>query len=67
MAAFLLLSVNFLGCYIQENASGFCNFVICLAVLYKIICIQFFICIILCVLLFYAFVTRESQSVLCNV
>jgi len=35
---------------------------ICLAVLYKIICLQYFICILLSVL-FYVFVTRESPSV----
>jgi len=42
---------------------GILQFYICLASLYKIICLQFFICILLSVLLFYAFVTRESPSV----
>jgi len=35
----------------------------CLAVLYKIISLQFFICILLRVLLFYVFATRDSPSV----
>jgi len=42
---------------------GIFQFYICLAVLYKIICLQFFICILLPVLLFFVFVTRESPSV----
>jgi len=41
---------------------GILQFHICLAVLYKIICLQFFISILLSVLLFYVFVTRESPS-----
>jgi len=31
--------------------------------MHKIICLQFFICILLSVLLFYVFVIRESPSV----
>ena len=42
---------------------GILQFYICLAVMYKIICLQFLICIFLSVLLFYVFVTRESPSV----
>jgi len=42
---------------------GILQFYICLADLYKIICVQFFISILLSVLLFYLFVTRESLSV----
>jgi len=42
---------------------GILQFYICLAVLYKIICLQFFISILLSVLLFHVFVTRESLSV----
>jgi len=33
------------------------------SILYKIICLQFFICILLSVLLFYIFVSRESPSI----
>jgi len=36
---------------------GILQFHICLPVLYKIICLQFFICILLPVLLFYVFVS----------
>jgi len=42
---------------------GSLQFCICLAVLHNIICLQFFICILRSVLLFYVFVTRESPSV----
>ena len=41
---------------------GIFRFYICLAVLYKIICLQFFICILLSVLPFYVFVSLPSQS-----
>jgi len=39
------------------------QFYICLAVLYKIICLQFFVCILLSVLLFYVFVTLPQSVV----
>jgi len=45
---------------------GIFRFYICLAVLYKIICLQFFICILLSVLPFYVFVSLP-QSVLYDV
>jgi len=45
---------------------GILQFYICLAVLYKIICLHFFICILLSVLLFYVFVSLP-QSDLCDV
>jgi len=45
---------------------GIVQFYICQAVLYRIICLQFFICILLYVLLFYVFVSRP-QSVLHDV
>jgi len=42
---------------------GILQFYICLAVLHKFICFQFFICILQSVLLLCVFVTRESSSV----
>jgi len=45
---------------------GTLQFYICLAVWYKIICLQFFICILLSVLLFYVLVSLP-QSVLYDV
>jgi len=40
---------------------GILQFYICLVVLYKTICFQFFICILLSVLLFYVFVTLPQS------
>jgi len=61
-------SISFVFCQLfrvlyPKKLFGILQFYICLAVLYNIICLQFFKCILLSVLLFYAFVTRESPSV----
>jgi len=45
-----------------KQCFGILQFYICLAVLYKIICLQFFICILLSALLFYVFVSLLSLS-----
>jgi len=60
-------SISFICCQLfrllyPRKCFAILQFYICLAVLYKIICLQFFICILLFVL-FYVFVIRESPSV----
>jgi len=62
MAAYLLISVNCTGRLYRRRCFGILQFYNCLAILYKIIGLQFFTCNLLSVLLFYAFVTRISPS-----
>jgi len=49
LAVFSLFSVNFSAYYIQKKCFRILHFYICLVALYKMICLQVFICIFLSV------------------
>ena len=59
--AIFILSVNFSGYYIQTNFR-ILQFYVCLVVLNEIICLQFFICILLSVPLLDVYVSLASAS-----